>query len=173
MKHVMRAVNCTLSAGFLAVALAAAGPAARAQGPQPPAASLAVSKQLVSVTGATTLFSPLIAGVVEQSKLLFLQQNPMLQKDLNEIAAKMRTDLQPRFAEITDEVARQYASHFSEQELKDILAFYESPAGKKLLQEQPKVVNDSMQYAQNWANKLSTEVTAKMRDELKKRGHPM
>jgi hypothetical protein len=134
---------------------------------------LAVSKQLVSVTGATALFSPLIAGVVEQSKLLFLQQNPMLQKDLNEIAAKMRTDLEPRFAEITDEVARQYASHFSEQELKDILAFYESPAGKKLLQEQPKVVNNSMQYAQNWANKLSTEVTAKMRDELKKRGHPM
>ena len=135
--------------------------------------TLAVSKQLVSVTGATALFSPLIAGVVEQSKLLFLQQNPMLQKDLNEIAAKMRTDLEPRFAEITDEVARQYASHFSEQELKDILAFYESPAGKKLLQEQPKVVNNSMQYAQNWANKLSTEVTAKMRDELKKRGHPM
>jgi uncharacterized protein len=173
MKHVMRAINRTLSAGAVAVALTVTGPAAFAQGPQPSAAAMAAAKELVGITGATALFSPLIAGVIEQSKLLFLQQNPMLQKDLNEISAQMRTELQPRFVEITNEVAREYASHFTEQELKDILVFYQSPAGKKLLLEQPKVVNNSMQFAQDWANKLSTEVTAKMRDELKKRGHPM
>jgi hypothetical protein len=169
----MRAINRTLSASAVAVALMVASPAAFAQGPQPSAAALATAKELVGITGATALFSPLVAGVVEQSKLLFLQQNPMLQKDLNEIAAQMRTELQPRFVEITNEVAHEYASHFTEQELKDILAFYQSPAGKKMLLEQPKVVNNSMQFAQDWANKLSTEVTAKMRDELKKRGHPM
>ena len=173
MKHVMRAINRTLSAGAVAVALTVTGPAAFAQGPQPSAAAMAAAKELVGITGATTLFSPLIAGVIEQSKLLFLQQNPMLQKDLNEIAVQMRTELQPRFVEITNEVAREYATHFTEQELKDILVFYQSPAGKKMLLEQPKVVNNSMQFAQDWANKLSTEVTAKMRDELKKRGHPM
>lgn len=173
MTNFMRVMNRTLSAATVAIALAAAAPGAYAQGPQPSAATLATAKQLVQVTGATALFSPLIAGVVEQSKLLYLQQNPMLQKDLNEIAAQMRTDLQPRFVEVTNEVARQYATHFSEQELKDILAFYQSPTGKKLLLEQPKVVNSSMQFAQTWANKLSTEVTAKMREELKKRGHPM
>ena len=173
MKNVMRAINRTLSTGALALALAATSPAAFAQGAKPSAAALATAKQLVTATGATALFSPLIAGVIEQSKLLYLQQNPMLQKDLNEIAQKMRTDLQPRFAEVINEVARQYAAHFSEQELKDILAFYQSPVGKKMLSEQPKVVNGSMQFAQDWANKLSTEVTAKMRDELKKRGHPM
>lgn len=172
MKNVMRSVNRAVSAGILAVALAA-GPAALAQGPQPSAAALATAKQLVEVTGGVSLFSPLIPGVVEQSKLLFLQQNPMLQKDLNEIAAKMRDELQPRFAEVMQEVARQYATHFTEQELKEILAFYLSPAGKKMLAEQPTVVNNSMRFAQDWANKLATEVTAKMREELKKRGHPM
>jgi hypothetical protein len=163
----------TLSAGALALAIAAAAPAALAQGAKPSAAAMATAKQLVTVTGATALFSPLIAGVVEQAKLLYLQQNPMLQKDLNDIAAKLRTELAPRFSEVTDEVAREYATHFTEQELKDILAFYQTPAGKKLLQEQPQVVNESMKFAQDWANKLSTEVTAKMREELKKRGHPM
>ena len=28
-----------------------------------------------------------------------------------------------------------------------------------------------MKFAQNWANKLSDEVIAKMREEMKKRGH--
>ncbi len=173
MKNVMRAINRTLSIGALALALAATSPAAFAQGAKPSAAALATAKQLVTATGATALFSPLIAGVIEQSKLLYLQQNPMLQKDLNEIAAKLRTELSPKFVEITDEVAHEYATHFTEQELKDILAFYQTPVGKKLLQEQPTVANESMKFAQDWANKLSTEVTAKMRDELKKRGHPM
>jgi uncharacterized protein len=173
MKNVMRAMNRTLSIGALALALATISPAAFAQGAKPSAAALATAKQLVNATGATALFNPLIAGVVEQAKLLYLQQNPMLQKDLNDIAAKLRTELAPRFAEVTDEVAHEYASHFTEQELKDILAFYQTPTGKRLLAEQPAVVNESMKFAQDWANKLSTEVTAKMRDELKKRGHPM
>jgi hypothetical protein len=30
-----------------------------------------------------------------------------------------------------------------------------------------------MKFAQNWANKLSEQVTEKMREELKKRGHDM
>lgn len=156
----------------VALSLTCASPAAFAQA-QPTPAATATAKELITVTGANTIFNPLIAGVVEQAKLLYLQQNPGLAKDLNEIAAKLRTDLAPRFIELSDEVARLYTADFSEQELKDILAFYKSPAGQKLLKQQPKVIDNSMKFAQTWANKLSDEVVAKMRDELKKRGHAL
>src|ERR1700693_2854876 len=137
------------------VALVASGPAAHSQ--QPSAAAMATAKEMVTVTGATTLFNPLIAGVVEQAKLLFLQQNPGLSKELNEVATKIRNDLAPRFDELVNDVARNYATYFTEQELKDVLAFYKSPAGKKLISEQPKVVEASMKFAQDWANKLSDQ----------------
>ncbi|MGH6664653.1 MAG: DUF2059 domain-containing protein [Pseudolabrys sp.] len=153
----------------IAVALAAFGPAAHSQ--QPSAAAMATAKELIASTGAASIFDPLIAGVVEQAKLLFLQQNPALAKDLNEIAAKLRTDLAPRKVELNDEMARLYAVRFTEPELKAILVFYQSPVGKKLLQQQPTVVDTSMRYAQEWANKLSDQVIATMRTELKKRGH--
>ncbi len=104
----------------------------RARHQQPTPAALAAAKEIVSVTGATALFNPLIAGVVEQAKNLFLQQNPGLSKDLNEVAAKMRTDLAPRFDELSNEVARIYAVHFTEAELKELAAFYKTPVGKKL-----------------------------------------
>ena len=58
---------------------------------------------------------------------------------------------------------------FTEAEIKAILAFYQSPAGKKMLLQQPQVVDSSMKFAQTWANNLSEEVVAKMREELKKR----
>jgi hypothetical protein len=155
----------------LGLTLVIFSPSASAQQPSPGAMSSA--KELISITGATTLFSPLIAGVVEQAKVLYLQQNPALSKDLNEIATQMRTDLQPRFSELTEEVSRLYATNFTEQELKDILAFYKTTAGKKLLATQPKIVDSSMKFAQEWANTLSDQVIAKMRDELKKRVHSL
>ena len=100
---------------------------------QPSAAAVQTAKEIIKVTGATALFTPLIPGVVEQAKNLFLQQNPGLAKDLNEITVQMRADLAPRFDELTAEVARLYAIHFTEAELKDLLAFYKSPVGAKLI----------------------------------------
>jgi hypothetical protein len=155
----------------MAATLAVAAPAAYAQQPAPSA--IATAKELVATTGSTALFTPLIAGVIEQAKNVFLQQNPALAKDLNEIAAKLRGEYAPRFNELNDEVARLYATHFTEPELKDILAFYKSPTGKKMLNEQPQVIEASMRFAQTWANALSEDVVGKMRTELKKKGHAM
>jgi hypothetical protein len=155
---------------LVGAALMSAAPALAAP---PTPAALAAAGEIVKLTGATALFGSLIPGVIEQSKLLFLQQNPGLGGDLNEITAKMRADLAPRMAELTGEVAKIYTEHFTEQELKELLAFYNSPIGKKMVAQQAVVVNASLKYAQDWANKLSDEVTGKMRDELKKKGHAL
>jgi len=168
---IIQAFKRTSRLAAVAVALVAFSPMAHSQ--QPSAAALATARALIASTGAQSVFNPLIAGVVEQAKLLFLQQNPALAKDLNEIADKMRTDLAPRIAELSEEMARLYATHFTDQELKAILVFYQSPVGKKLLAQQPTVIDASMKFAQDWANKLSDQVIAKMREELKKRGHAL
>ena len=79
-----KAIQRAARPAAVAFAMVAFGPAAHSQ--QPSAAAVATAKELVAATKATTVFNPLIAGVVEQAKLLFLQQNPALGKDLNEIA---------------------------------------------------------------------------------------
>jgi hypothetical protein len=66
-----------------------------------------------------------------------------------------------------------YAQRFTEQEIKDTLAFYKSPLGKKLLAEEPAFFDQSMAHAQDWANKLSEQVIARMRAEMKKKGHDL
>ena len=164
----MSFTKSSLRVALFAAALAVSVPA-HAQ--QPSAATLASAKEFVNLTGATQIFNPLVAGVVEQSKILFLQQNPGLAKDLNEISAKLKAELNPRLEELNVEMARIYAARFTEAELKEILAFYGSPAGKKMLIEQPVAAEQSLKFAQDWSIKLSDEVVAKMRDELKKRGH--
>ena len=155
----------------IAAMLALSVSAAKAQKPTP--AALLTAGEIVTTTGAAALFNPLVAGVVEQAKGLFLQQDPSLSRDLNEIATKMRADLTPRLSELSGEVAKMYTQYFTAQELKELLAFYKSPVGKKLIEQQPVIADASLKFAQDWANKLSDEVVAKMRDELKKKGHAL
>src|SRR6516225_7506704 len=127
---VMQTIKHVVPLAAIAGALVGISPWAHSQ--QPSAAAMASALPIFATTGATTLFSPLIPGVVEQAKLLFLQQNPTIGAQLNEVAAKVRTDLAPRFSEISDQVAKFYATAFTDQELKAIIAFYHTPAGKKL-----------------------------------------
>ena len=156
-------------AAMLALALVVSIEAARAQ--KPSTAALAAAKELITIKGGNVLYEPILPGVVEQAKSVFLRANPTLGKDLNEVAAKIRTELLPRGAELMNDAARIYASRFTEQELKDALAFYKTPLGRKLVTEEANVLDQSMKNAQDWADRLSEEVIAKIRAEMKKRGH--
>jgi hypothetical protein len=102
-----------------------------------------------------------------------MQTNFMWSKDLNECAIIVEKEYAPRIDEVLDTTARIYASHFTEQELKDLLTFYQSPLGKKMVAEEPKALDESMSSAGKWADDLSQQVIGSMRAEMKKRGHDL
>src|SRR5690606_25505574 len=94
-------------AAHLSVALAlvvAAATTGRAQ-PAPSPASIEMAQEIVMLKGGDSIFSPLIPGVIEQGKIMFLQQNPALQKDLDDVAGTLRTEYAPRKTELMKEVA--------------------------------------------------------------------
>jgi len=102
-----------------------------------------------------------------------LQTNPMLSKDLGEVAGNLRAEYASRSAELLDEVAKLYASRFTEQELKNALAFYKSPLGRKIVAEEPQILDDSLERVRAWQDKFGIEMMAKMRAEMKKKGHDL
>jgi hypothetical protein len=156
-------------AAVLGLAFVAATGAAHAQQPSP--GTVASARELMEIKGIRSLVEPVVVGVVEQTKGSILQTNPGLSKDLDEVSAQLRTEYQPRIAEITNEVVRLYAQRFTEQELKEAVAFYKSPAGRKIVTEEPKILDETYARLQQWANRLQDEVMARLRAEMKKRGH--
>lgn len=168
-------IRKTWNAALTGVALLAAvvfGGSAIAQS-QPSAEAVDAARQIVALKGGENIFNTLIPGVIEQSKYMFEQQNPNLGNPLRDVATKLRNELAPRQAELNSEVAKVYASRFTEKEIKELLAFYQSPLGRKLTAEEPKALDQSMTYAQDWARRLSDEVVVKMRAEMKKLGHDL
>ena len=164
--------SAALRAGAVAAALLALCDYGFAQ-QKPTAAAIETAKEIVQIKGGENLFGSLIPGVIEQGKAMFEQQNPALSKDLTTVAAKLRTELAPRMSEVNIEVAKAYASHFSEAELKEMLAFYKSPLGRKMTSEEPKALAQAVNFAQEWAQKFSEEVLTKYRAEMKKMGHDL
>jgi hypothetical protein len=159
------------------VALAALGlaPPSRAQAPasHPSPASLLLAKQIVDIKGVKSIFDPLVRGVIEKAKDQYMQTNFMWSKDLNEVAAQMHKEYDSKSGELVDAAAKIYATHFTEAELKDLLTFYKSPLGRKMIAEEPKVLDESMINAGKWADDFSEDIMGKMRDEMKKRGHDL
>jgi len=154
------------------VAIAIVQPAA-AQAPaaNPSPGALLLAKQIVELKGVKQMMGPVAIGVVEKVKSVVMQQNFMWQKDINEVTAQLHKEFDNRSSELVDTAARAYASHFTEAELKQILAFYQSPVGQKMIVEEPKAIEESMSGAGAWANDLSIDVMNRMRAEMKKRGH--
>ncbi len=167
-----RAATRHVLAALVALAMLGAAKPVLAQTPAAPSPNaILIAKQIVEIKGVKKLFDPLIRGVVEKVKNQFMQTNFMWAKDLNQIAAQLEKQYQPRTAELVDETARIYASHFTEAELKQILAFYQTPVGRKMVVEEPRALDQSVANAGVFGDKLSGEIIAKFRDEMKKRGH--
>jgi len=137
------------------------------------ATSLLLAKELIEAKSAMRLFDPLVTGVVEYHRNMFLQTNPNLGRDLSEVAARLRAEMAPRIAQLEQEVVRIYAEHFTERELRDAVAFYRTPLGKKLISEEPKALDATMKYATEWSGTLGEEVIQKFRAEMKKKGHDL
>ena len=164
------------TAGMAAlVALAAIGAAApaRAQNQQPSANAVLIAKQIVQLKGVQQMMNPIAIGVVEKVKGIVMQSNFMWAKDINEVTAQMHKEFDGRSSEMVDAAAGAYAARFTEPELKQILTFYQSPVGQKMVVEEPKAIEDLMHGAAEWADNLSVDVMNRMRAEMKKRGHDM
>jgi hypothetical protein len=145
--------------------------AAPARAQQPSANALALAKEFVELIDASRAFQSIPTAVIVQSAGTFLQSDPKLAKDLNEIAEALVVEFAPRRGEIPNEVIKLYATHFTESELKDLLTFYKSPTGKKLLTESQVILDEAVKKGEAWGLKLRDEVVVRIRAELKKRGH--
>src|SRR4029077_3003516 len=102
-----------------------------------------------------------------------LPTNPNLSRDLNEVSLQLRKEYESKKAELLYEVAIVYAKHFTEQELKDLVAFYRTPLGQKMLKEEPAALDESLKRAQDWTIEFADVVMTRFRAEMKKRGHQL
>ena len=170
----MKSLARILSAAGLVLGLALTGAPAGAQQPQiakePSPAAIASAKEILAMKHAGDMYVQAVPNIVQQAKDRILQSNLNYQKDLNEVAAIIAQKLAGKQQEIGEGMAKIYASVFTEQELKDLVTFYKTPLGQKLLATEPTAIQTSMAYMNQWAQGFAEVVNGEFRTEMKKRG---
>jgi uncharacterized protein len=168
----MKSFSQFLSAAGLALGLALTGVPAGAQVPakQASPAAVAAAKEILAMKNASAMYANAVPSIVQQAKDVLVRANLNYQKDLNEVAVIVAQKLAGREKEIADGMAAVYANEFSEQELKDLVTFYKSPLGQKLLAAEPKAIQSSMAYMNQWGQSFTGTVNGEFRAEMHKRG---
>jgi hypothetical protein len=171
----MKRLSGILSAAGLVLGLALVSLPAVAQTqpalakPASPAA-VAAAKEILAMKNASGMYASAVPNIVQQSKNQLIQSNLNYQKDLNELAPVIAQKLAGSEKQIGDGMAQIYAQLFTEQELKDLVAFYKTPLGQKLLANEPKAIETSMAFMNQWAQGFGETVNGEFRAEMLKRG---
>lgn len=151
----------------------AAEPIAAPAVAEPSAAQLAAARELVFASGMSRSFAALVPQTMERLVATFTQTRPELAQDLNAVLADLKPEFDKRTDQLVDRAARIFTTLMSEAELKTADAFFESPAGRKYVEIQPAYFAAVLSAMQGWQQSLAQDLLARVRENMKKKGHDM
>lgn len=155
-------ISKTISLGrglLMALAISALGTSsALAQDASP--AHLEAARAAIGALNATEQFDQILPNAATQIKAELIVNNPNLQSQISAMVDDNAIELASRRAALENEVARIYARIFTEQELREIAAFYNSAAGTKLIAQGAVAARDMMGAADIWANGIVRDLQA-------------
>lgn len=132
---------------------------AKAPQNQPSKEYIETLKKMITISGADATFKVMIPQMFAMMK----QQLPNVPADFWESAEKeiMKTILD----DIVNMLAPVYNKHLTQDDLKGIIQFYETPVGKKMAAAQPYIMSDSMKVGQQWGMQIAMKIQGMLKEK--------
>jgi hypothetical protein len=133
----------------------APAPAVTAPAPPPPDKQHDI-RTLMALTGAGKIG----AQFVEQMMASFKETYPDVPASFwTAFVSEINADT------LVDKLVPVYEKHLTQDDIRQLIAFYQSPTGKKMIVAMPKITRDSMQIGQDWGRQVAEQVVARMEKE--------
>ena len=119
---------------------------------------LKAAREAVAALRATDPFDtilPQAAGALQEQ---LIQKNPDMEQLITTTVSEKALALASRRSDLEKEAAMAYAKSFSEEDLKNIAAFYSSETGKKLLGTGPLAMRELVKAAEIWQNGIARDL---------------
>jgi uncharacterized protein len=150
---------------------APAAPAPTTAAPAAPSpAAIAAADKILNTIGLKQSIAIVVPSMMAELETNVTRTRPEIRDSLR---ATLK-GIQPEF----DQTAKQtylhaeslLASEMSEQDITQVAAFFDSPAGKKYVQVTPVFLQNLADVTGAWREKLSTDILVRARAEMKKKG---
>jgi uncharacterized protein len=160
----------SLAATFAVVAVLACSPPALAAEAVSPA-KLALARELIEVAGVIDFAAnpeAIVEGMVEQLNRSSPGIDPEAVAAFRKIA---REELDAYRPVMIEECIDIYTRHYSEDEIRGILAFYKSPVGRRMTAEAPAIARESSLKGAEFQGRIAKRFVAYMQ-ERESKGKP-
>ena len=153
----------------LALSLGLARPASAQE---PTKAQVDAARSVLILSGMSLSFD-VVPQMMDRIAKNLLTTRPELGKDLNAVMDMLEPEFQPRREEMLNAAAKIFVKKLSQEELTQIAAFFDSPIGKKYVASQPAILDEIVVMMQGFTQRTSTDLFARVREEMKKKGHEL
>ena len=120
-------------------------------------------RRLLELTGSTRLAEQ----VMDQLMTAFQQNAPGIEKEFwDGFRAEIDTE------ELVRMTVPIYDKHFTHEEIRELIAFYQTPLGAKLTEKLPAIAQESMAAGMEWGQELGQKVMAKLQAREEKKEQP-
>lgn len=159
----------TAAAAFLFAAVSITAPQTLEAEEKPPA--VVKAERLIDLFGADSTIEQMIVPMIDQITGIIIQANPedgpVIRELMNDYFLPEFKNRLPEYMELS---ARLYAEHFTEAEIDELIAFYETPLGQKMIAKFPVLTQESMQLGGLWGQQVALDAYNKLLPKLKERG---
>jgi len=153
--------------GALSALIALSEPV-RADEPSP--AALEIANRLIVDLGLKQSLDVVVPGLFGEFEKNVLATRPELKDPLHQTLVSLVPEFNKGEPAVLADVAHVMATKMTESELKEVAAFYQSPAGRKFVAAEPAFIEELQVSGSAWRQKLSNDLLVRVREELKKKG---
>ncbi len=150
----------------IAIAVAALTAAQPATAQEIAAEELVLARQVLAASRTGRPFDELLPNIADRAKTTFIRSNPQMQLGIIEVVDKVALELVSRREDLDARLAEVWALAFEEDELRALLDFYNSPAGRKFGAIMPRILSTQIGISDEWARELGEELYRRVGDEL-------
>jgi uncharacterized protein len=123
-----------------------------------------------TVQNATTVIDRMLPQMID----VIRKSNPEIpQTVLDALEADGKDEFHKAIPELIEPIIAIYDSNYSAEEVRQLLAFYESPIGRKLIQQMPQIMQQSLALGASWGQSIGERVADRMRVSAKQKGYDL
>ena len=130
--------------------------------------------RILQITDARKNAQAMIDATLPQIMTIIGRANPEIpQSVLEEFRRDGSEEFTKALPEFVEAMTGIFDASYSTEEIKQLLAFYESPLGRKMIAQTPQIMQQSMALGQHWGNQVGARVVARIRESAKKKGYDL
>jgi uncharacterized protein len=136
----------------------------------PSAAALTAADTILNTIGLKQSIAIVVPGMMQELETNVTRTRPEIRDSLRATLKAIQPEFDQTARQIYIQAESLLAAQMSEQEITQVAAFFESPAGKKYVQVTPIFLQNLGDVTGAWREKLSTDILERARAEMKKKG---